>query len=148
MKNNNSHTLMELEYRYKDSQSQIFLTIFSIGFIIPIICAMYLATISLIFRYNAIFTLAFASLSFLFIYIGYISFFKIKIKCRLTDKGIIFENKMFHHKLKWNEINSYEIKNDFVLLNTKGIKYIGIGFPIKNHKDKTINILNFYITKK
>lgn len=147
MKHKDSETIIEIEYYYKNTQSNIFRIILIMGLLIPIICTLYITILSIIFIKNQILFITTISLFLILIYFAYHIIFKIKIICKLTNKGIIFQNKMFHHLVKWENISSYIIKNEFILLKTKGWKYVGLGFPINHKKKQIINILNFYIKK-
>lgn len=139
-------TLLELNYHNKDIKIPLFRIIISIGFLVPILSSFFVAITSIIVG-EFIISLFSGILTILLIYSTYYMFFKMKINCKITNKGLLIKNRHFKHFINWNNIESYNIKNDFATIKTKGYKYIGIGFPVQNQKDKIIKILNFYVKK-
>lgn len=142
--NKEYETLLELNYYNKDIKILLFRIIILIGFLVPVFSSFFVAIISFIVN-EFIISLFSGILTILLIYLTYYMFFKMKINCKITNKGLLIKNRHFKHFINWDQIESYSIKNDFVKINTKGFKYIGIGFPVQTQKDKITKILNFYV---
>lgn len=85
MKNKDLHTLIEIEYNYKDSKSILFKFILILGLLIPLLSTFYISLLSFIFFKNQILTISTTILFLILIYFAYIILFKIKIICKLTS---------------------------------------------------------------
>ena len=144
--NTNYQILYETKYSYKDLKNKNFAFIYMIALFlinfslfITLITSLILLD-KLLLSFLILFAILFIDVSF------YFAIFKIKVDAKITDKGLIFQNKMFSNFIKWEDIKSYELKRNFLNLEIKNMKYIGLGFPVKEQdNDKIKNIMKFYI---
>ncbi len=77
----------------------------------------------------------------------YLLNFKLKIDCKITNKGIIIGSLLSKPTLiTWQNISSYELLDSIVYLSLTNIS-TKPRFPVLDQQEKIIKILNYYLTK-
>lgn len=140
--NPNYKLLLELNYHINDLKIK---PIIIMQIIFPIICLI-TGVFSIMMKEYLISLLSFGLL-ILFGVVYLLEDFKLKIDCKLTDRGIIIGNVIAKHQmLQWQDINSYELSDGLIYLNVTNLSSKP-RFPVLNQKEKIIQILNYYIKK-